>query len=129
MPKSFAPAQWLNRLNMVWRFVALLRFRASPFILVPVVANAAFAQGSEDEGIHFWPMEIEQRLLLDPDAPREITVPGLDWINQRWWGALEVKFSPAKASCGSAFLPTSLLSRSFRSRGLNSKRMSPRCMT
>jgi len=88
VPKTFAPTQWFDRLNSVWWFVALLRFRASPFIVVPVVANAAFAEGPEDEDVHFWPIEVEQRLLMvDPDAPRQIRESDLDWIKEHWWNA------------------------------------------
>jgi hypothetical protein len=88
VPRTFSPPQWFDRLNTVWWIVALLRFRASPFVVVPVVANAPFAAGSKDEDIHFWPMEVEQRLLMvDPDSPREIRGSDLDWIKERWWSA------------------------------------------
>ncbi|HJT79213.1 MAG TPA: hypothetical protein VJ739_18600 [Gemmataceae bacterium] len=88
VPRDFAPPRWFDRLNTVWWFVALLRFRASPYLLVPVLANRPFAEAVEDDDIHFWPAEVEQRLLIvERDAPREILIADLDWIKLHWWDA------------------------------------------
>lgn len=89
VPRDFAPPQWFDRLNTIWWFVALLRFRASPYLTVPVVASGSFAKGvKDDEEIHFWPMEVEQRLLLiEKDASHEITEEALNWIKRHWWNA------------------------------------------
>ena len=89
VPREFAPPNWFDRLNTVWWFVALLRFRASPYLVVPVVASGAFAKAvRDDENIHFWPMEVENRLLMiERNASREITVDALDWIKRHWWDA------------------------------------------
>jgi hypothetical protein len=89
VPREFSPPRWFDRLNTVWWFVALLRFRASPYLVVPVVASGAFAKAvKDDEEIHFWPMEVESRLLMiEPNATHEITVEALDWIKRHWWDA------------------------------------------
>jgi hypothetical protein len=86
VPRDFAAAQWFDRLNTVWWFVALLRFRATPFLLVPVVANGPFADGGGGDDIHFWPVEVEPRLLLvEQNASHEIREDDLAWIKQHWW--------------------------------------------
>ena len=89
VPKGFTPSEWFDRLNTVWWFVALLRFRASPFLLVPVVASGPFAKAKNDEEeIHFWPMEVEPRMLVvEQKASHEIEVHDLDWIKGHWWDA------------------------------------------
>jgi hypothetical protein len=89
VPREFAPPRWFDRLNTVWWFVALLRFRASPYLVVPVVANGAFAKAvRDDEDIYFWPLEVENRMLMiDRNASHEITVEALDWIKRYWWDA------------------------------------------
>ncbi|QEL14828.1 HEPN domain-containing protein [Limnoglobus roseus] len=87
VPAGFTVPNWFDRLNTVWWFVALMRFRASPYIVVPVVADGPFsADGSE--GVRFLPMEVESKLLLlEKDAPREIRVEDLEWVKENWWDA------------------------------------------
>ncbi len=89
VPRDFKPSEWFDRLNTVWWFVALLRFRATPFVLVPVVASGPFAKAKDgDEEIHFWPVEVEQRLLMvEEKASHEIREDDLDWIRRHWWDA------------------------------------------
>lgn len=89
VPREFKPPEWFDRLNTVWWFVALLRFRATPFVLVPVVASGPFAKAKDDnEETHFWPMEVEQRLLiLEEKASHEICEDDLEWIRRHWWDA------------------------------------------
>jgi Apea-like HEPN len=89
VPRDFQPSQWFDRLNTVWWFVALLRFRATPFVLVPVVASVPFAKAKDDaEEIHFWPVEVEQRLLVvEEKVSHEIGMHDLEWIKRHWWDA------------------------------------------
>jgi hypothetical protein len=89
VPREFKPSEWFDRLNTVWWFVALLRFRASPLVIVPVVASGPFAKAKDDaEEIHFWPMEVEQRLLMvEEKASHEIREDDLNWIRRHWWDA------------------------------------------
>lgn len=87
VPKEFTPSNWFDRLNTVWWFTALLRFRASPFLFLPVVASGPFAKAkSDDEEIHFWPVEVEQRMLVvEEKATHEIREDDLHWIKRHWW--------------------------------------------
>jgi hypothetical protein len=89
IPRDFRTDKWFDRLNSIWWFVALLRFRATPYIVVPVVASGAFAKAATaEEEIHFWPMEVEPRQLqVQKEASREIRVENLDWIKAHWLDA------------------------------------------
>ncbi|MBX9652038.1 hypothetical protein K2Y11_00320 [bacterium] len=89
VPKDFQPSEWFDRLNTVWWFVALLRFRATPFALVPVVANAPFTIPNDDMSeVHFWPIEVAPRyLIVGENGSNEITVDDLEWIKRYWWQA------------------------------------------
>jgi hypothetical protein len=92
VPGEFSAEQWFDRLNTVWWFVALLRFRASPYITVPVVASSSFSEAaSTKEDIHFWPVEVEpRRLRLEKNASHEIREDDLAWIKANWWNAGEL---------------------------------------
>src|SRR6185295_6130999 len=54
----------LDRLNLIWWLVALLRLSGSPLAIIPVVANHSFSQIASllDEPV-FWPVELMHRRL------------------------------------------------------------------
>lgn len=86
IPGSFRPADWFDGLNTVWWFAALLRFIATPYIRVPVIADAPFKDGPTMEEIEILPVEVDPRSL--PLAPRdavELTLEHLEWIRDVWY--------------------------------------------
>jgi len=86
IPGSFRPADWFDGLNTVWWFVALLRFIATPHILVPVIADAPFQDGPMMEEIELIPVEVEHRsLLLAPQEGVELTLEHLEWVRDVWY--------------------------------------------
>ncbi len=88
VPKDFKIEGWWDRINIVWWVIALLRFRASPFLTVPVVANGPFADGVSVEGIQYWPVEIENRMVwVEKEHSREIREADLLWIKEHWLDA------------------------------------------
>jgi len=87
VPRNFAPVPWFDSLNTIWWVISLLRFRACPHLVVPVVADSPFSvDGSENA--QFWPMEIEKQLLLvEEGITRDISISDLDWLKENWWEA------------------------------------------
>jgi hypothetical protein len=86
VPVSFSPEHFFDQLNTIWWFVALLRFRSSPYIVVPVVADGPFADGPKNEEIRFLPMEVEN-CLLKVEEPGHVDLDALEWIKEKWWSA------------------------------------------
>jgi hypothetical protein len=77
--------------NTVWWIVALLRFRAAHSVIVPVISNQPFARAKEtDDGIHFWPIEIEPNRLNLAIKPSILLEPDLAWIRDHWRAAGEL---------------------------------------
>ena len=88
IPASFRPEDWFDGLNTVWWFTALLRFIATPHILVPVIADAPFQDGPAMEEIELFPVEVEHRsLLLAPREVVELTHEHLEWVRDVWYSA------------------------------------------
>jgi len=88
IPASFRPEDWFDGLNTVWWFTALLRFIATPHILVPVIADAPFQDGPAMEEIELLPVEVEHRsLLLAPREVVELTLGHLEWVRDIWYTA------------------------------------------
>ena len=84
--------------------------------MVPVVANAAFATGPEDEDIHSGAMEVEQWLLLtnSEGEPRQIRETDLGWIKEHWWNAGKLMYMSSKFNLLFQACRTSASSRATR---------------
>ena len=87
IPASFRPVDWFDGLNTIWWFTALLRFTATPHILVSVIADAPFKNGSAMDEIEILPMEVYRSLLLSPREAIELTCGHLEWIRDVWYPA------------------------------------------
>lgn len=85
VPRDLSIHDSFDRINSVWWLVALLRFKASHSIIVPVVANAAFLSASQsEEEIHFWPMEIDPHRLQLAAKSSILLEDDLKWIRDHW---------------------------------------------
>lgn len=84
IPQKFEP-QWSDRINTIWFLAALLRFTAGNHLLAPVISNSSFKDAAGLETAHFWPIETNQRILLENSVVKEITKTDLDWINDHWY--------------------------------------------
>jgi len=88
IPSNFRPEDWFSGLDTVWWFAALLRFIATPHILVPVIADAPFQDGPTMEEIELIPVEVEHRSLLLPHQEVvELTLEQLEWVRDVWYPA------------------------------------------
>ena len=88
IPASLDIPDWFDGLNTVWWFTALLRFRASHPLIVPVVSDVSFSQASKVEGdVHFWPIEIEPRRRQLTVEPSILLESDLSWIRDHWLAA------------------------------------------
>jgi hypothetical protein len=75
----------LDQKDTLWLLAALLRLRIGPRLIVPVLANAPFAQALKSEDITFWPLEVEPRFLdLNPESRTSITALDLAWLKKYW---------------------------------------------
>jgi len=88
VPLSFDPVGFFDRLNTIWWFTALLRFRTSPYILLPVIADGPFADGPKDESITFFPVELDPIVLrVQHEWKLQVQEDDLEWIKKNWWPA------------------------------------------
>jgi hypothetical protein len=77
--------------NTVWWIVALLRLKAAHSVIVPIISNQPFARAKEtDDGIHFWPIEIEPNRLNLTVKPSILLEPDLAWVRDHWKTAAEL---------------------------------------
>lgn len=75
----------LDQRDILWLLAALLRLRIGPRLIIPVLANAPFAQALESEDITFWPLEVEPRFLdLNPESRASINELDLAWVKKHW---------------------------------------------
>ncbi len=88
IPQDFDTVDWFDKLNSVWWFVALLRFRASHTVVCPVISDTAFSAAADCEHEpHFIPMEADPTRLQLAVKPSILLEKDLDWIRQRWRAA------------------------------------------
>ena len=91
-PASLERESPLGQQGGLWWIVSLLRLRTGPRLLVPAVSNFPFAEGPvRDEDLHYWPLEIEPRMLrlADSNSPR-ITELDLAWVRKHWPASAEL---------------------------------------
>ncbi|MCE9556617.1 MAG: hypothetical protein K8T91_24975 [Planctomycetes bacterium] len=86
VPRTFIFPNGFNRLNTIWWFAALIRLRAVPFALLPVVSSERFADAPNlSHEVDLWPMEVDtRRLKLIENANNIINEDDLDWIRVHW---------------------------------------------
>jgi hypothetical protein len=84
VPKDLAVPDWFDRLNTVWWLLALLRLRATPLALCPVIASVSFGAAAS-ENTEFWPVEIRShRLIPEPNPRKAIDEDELVWVRDHW---------------------------------------------
>lgn len=85
VPEDFARPQWFSRLNTVWWLIALIRLKASPVAIVPVVSNHPFAEiPTLEQQAQFWPIEVGHRRLLVENLSRTLSEHDLAWVKKYW---------------------------------------------
>ena len=88
IPAEFQDDEWFDRPNTIWWFTALLRFVASPDILVVAIADRPFHDGPNSSDIEIFPVEVEsRRLLINRQDASELTLEHLEWVKKVWYPA------------------------------------------
>jgi hypothetical protein len=79
----------LDRVNLAWWIVALLRLKATPTVFAPVISSERFsAIPSIQQEPELWPIEIHTHRLMPESAhQRRVDIAELEWLKMHWQAA------------------------------------------
>ncbi len=85
IPKDFYIEEGFDRLNSIWWFAALLRFKASHILTIPVISTQSFTLAKEYDGdIQFIPIEIDPQRMQLITNPSILLEEDLFWVKEHW---------------------------------------------
>ena len=91
VPKEFDWPKRVGQAHTIWWVAALLRLRATPHVLVPVISNVSFSEAaSTNKSVRFSLVDSESQrtsVVLDPNAGDRVTLEHLEWVRQHWINA------------------------------------------
>lgn len=85
VPDTLATDGWFDKLNTVWWFVALLRFRSAHTTVCPVVSDTPFCEAAKcTHEPRFIPLEADPHRLHLKLEPSILLEDDLNWIAANW---------------------------------------------
>lgn len=77
----------LDRMNLIWWIVALMRLHMTTSISVPILSSERFSSiPAIQQEPHLWPMEIHTpRIFPEGSDVRIVSVVELEWLRENWY--------------------------------------------
>lgn len=88
IPETLDASEWFDKLNTVWWFVALLRFRSAHTTLCPIVSDTPLAEAAHcPHEPRFIPFEAAPHRLHLKLNPSILLENDLNWVSASWRAA------------------------------------------